>query len=463
MYSKKRKKRNSGFTLIEMLIFIFIFTIAGVTFYRLFTTSMKAMGNVRHRLEALALANEKIEIIHNLSYESIGTTSGIPVGELVENETVVRGSRNLFVKTSVIVVDDPFDGKALYEADTNPDDYKQVRVQVSWEQNNPSKEVVLVSTIVPPGLESIYTGGILSINVVDNSGQGIPNARVTIRNDSLNPVVNTTLTTNDQGGLFIPQATPANQSYNLSVVKSGYFPVQTFAPYPSSVINPVDTDATVVGGAINQKTLMTDLVSTVNLRTVTPLGVPVADIRFGLTGGKRIGNTVAVEPASPAPVWAYNNDALNSGTSGNITLSEMSSGSYFLTYGESAKNSEYKFLQMDLANNLSNSFNVLPGITLDEAVIVAEKNVDSLWLTVMDNVDETPIADATIRLRNFDASYDVTLVTNKFGKVFFPDSSVVLAGGEHRIDVSAPGYSSINEQSIVIDKLTVQDIKMTAE
>lgn len=463
MQSRITKRNKLGFTLIEMMVFLFIFTTVSITFYKLFVTGMQAMGSVRQRLSALALANEKMEVIRNLDYEKIGTIGGTPNGDLEPSEDIIRDSKTLFVDTDVIYVDDPFDGEALLGTDASPNDSKQVRVSVSWEKENPSKEVVLVSTIVPPGIESIYTGGILSLHLIDNSGQGIPNANVTIRNDSLDPVVNTTLTTNEHGDLFLPQVVPADQSYNISISKNGYFPVRTYAPYPISSINPVDTDATVVASVINQKTLITDAYSTISLHTKTPLGEPVANISFSLSGGKQVGNTVVVSLETSKPVWAYDESSLNSGADGVIEFSEMSSGPYFFEYGESGENALYAFLQMDQTNNLSNSFNVSPGVTLDETAIVADKNLDSLWLTVVDAVDKTPIADSEIRLKKNDASYDVTLATNKFGKVYFPDSSAVLTSGEYKMDVSAVGYDSIADQAINIDKFTTQTIEMTVQ
>lgn len=463
MESKTEKRNKLGFTLIEMMVFLFIFTTVSVTFYKLFVTGMQAMGNVRQRLSAVALANEKMEVIRNLDYEKIGTVGGIVDGELQQNETVVRDSKPLFVDIDVISVDDPFDGEFILGTDASPNDCKQVRVSVSWEQGNPSKEVVLVSTIVPPGIESIYTGGILSLHVIDNSGQGIPNAVVTIRNDAIEPAVDTTMTTNEYGDLFLSQVVPADQSYNISVSKNGYFPVRTYAPYPISPINPVDTDATVVASVINQKTLITDAYSVINLHTKTPLGEPVANISFSLTGGKQIGNTVVVSPDTPESVWAYDENSLNSGTTGMVTLSEMSSGPYFFTYGTSSENSLYEFLQMDLTNNSSSSFSVSPGATLNETAIVADKNLDSLWLTIVDAVDKTPIADSEVRLKNSDSSYDVTLVTNKFGKVYFPDSSAVITSGEYKIDISAIGYASIVEQTININNFTKQTVEMTVQ
>ena len=104
---KNIQNNHKGFTLIEMMVFIFIFTITGITFYKVFATGTQAMSSVRSRLGAIQLANEKIETIHNLKYEDIGTLGGIPAGKIPQTETDTRSGKTYYVHCSVVAVDDP--------------------------------------------------------------------------------------------------------------------------------------------------------------------------------------------------------------------------------------------------------------------------------------------------------------------------------------------------------------------
>jgi len=295
---KMLKNKKNGFTLIEMMVFLFIFVVSVLTFYKVFTVGTFAMANARSRLGGVQLANERIEIIHNLKYEDIGTIGGVPAGDLLQNETVSRSGKTYYVHTSIMYLDDSFDGTALAGTDTRPSDYKQVKVIVYWENGNPAKSTTAVAYISPPGLESMYTGGILSLNVIDSAGVGVPSASIRIINNDITPVVDTTHTTNSSGNLFLPEAKPAGQTYELQISINGYFTVETYAPFPTSSFNPIDIHSNVVVATINQKTIILDKLANLNILTKTPMGDIVPNIDFALEGGRMLGDTTAT-PSAP--------------------------------------------------------------------------------------------------------------------------------------------------------------------
>ena len=459
-FPKVFKNKKSGFTLVEMLIFIFIFTVTGVTFYKVFSTGVQAMSNVRSRLGAVQVANEKIEIIHNLKYEDIGTLGGIPQGKLLETETVNRSGKTYFVHCSVINVDDPFDGTATAGTDARPADYRQIRVVVYWEDNNPAKSTTVVATISPPGVEAMYTGGILSLNVVDSAGVGISQANVKIVNNTISPAVNAQYTTDLGGNLFLPEVVPALQSYSLQISKSGYFPVQTYAPYPTSSVIPIDIHASVIAASINQKTIVLDKLSTINLSTKTPLGENVANIDFSLEGGRKIADTVATPPL---PVWSLAKTAFNSTSSGKVELADISPGPYSFDYPAGTQNDKYKFLFLDVADTAENVFNLTADTTAEVNAILASKEADSLLVTVLKDADSLPLAGVSVQLKAASGSYDVTLITNKFGQVYFPDSSATMVAGDYKLNVAALGFATLTDQPVTVNKLTQQEIKLSTD
>src|SRR5680860_1001385 len=155
---KKIKKYNSGFTLIEALTLLFIFSVIMVTFYNVIAVGSRYISSARNRLGAISAANERMEIIRNLKYEDIGTDGGAISGGIQQDENVTENANHYNIYTTVEYSDDAFDG--LYPTDTVPNDYKKVTVKVSW--NGGKESVSLVSGFVPSGLEVANPGDGLS-------------------------------------------------------------------------------------------------------------------------------------------------------------------------------------------------------------------------------------------------------------------------------------------------------------
>ena len=90
IFQYSRHNIKKGFTLVEAMVFLFIFSVTVVTFYRTFASGTKAISNVKSRIVATALANEKMEIVRNLDYEAVGTDGGAPAGSIPQEETVTK-------------------------------------------------------------------------------------------------------------------------------------------------------------------------------------------------------------------------------------------------------------------------------------------------------------------------------------------------------------------------------------
>jgi len=62
MKSRKSQitSRKSGFTLIEALVLLFIFTIITITFYATWSMSTRYIVFIKNRFMAVSLANEKM-------------------------------------------------------------------------------------------------------------------------------------------------------------------------------------------------------------------------------------------------------------------------------------------------------------------------------------------------------------------------------------------------------------------
>ena|SRR4030067_3277761 len=100
---------HNGQTLISVLISLALFSILSHALFTLVTSSYSISTYNRARTAAKHLAQEKIEEIRNMPYDSIGTVGGIPSGPVLQTQTVSINSLNYVVKTSVVFIDDPFD------------------------------------------------------------------------------------------------------------------------------------------------------------------------------------------------------------------------------------------------------------------------------------------------------------------------------------------------------------------
>jgi len=230
--------KKNGFTLVEVLIGTTLMLIVFLGIFGLIRLAFKMVGQSKARITATALANQKIELVRNLSYNDVGTIGGIPAGTIPETEDITQNRIIYTVKTTVVYIDDPFDG--LAPTDPLPTDYKRVKVNVSW-SGFLGGNVFLQTDVAPKGVETTGSGGIISVRVFDANGQPVPQADVHIENNAVSPAIDAHYQTNNAGGLFLPGAPACSDCYKITVTKSGYSSDRTYA----------------VGEVINGQTLAT--------------------------------------------------------------------------------------------------------------------------------------------------------------------------------------------------------------
>jgi hypothetical protein len=85
--------------------------------------------------------------------------------------------------------------------------------------------------------------------------------------------------------------------------------------------------------------------------------------------------------------------------------------------------------------------------------------VDSFLGTVLDKTSNTPIKNATVELVNAATSYDVTLTTDQFGKVYFPDSTAPLTPLQYTVTIKAVSYDDLPD-TVTVNKLTKKTFLM---
>jgi len=263
------KRKKQGFTLIEVMVGIFIMLIIFIGLFELIHFTFRVVAQSKARITATALANQKLELTRNLTYNQVGTLEGIPSGTIPETETQVRNGITFTVKTTVVYIDDAFDN--TYPNDPLPTDYKRVRVKVDW-GGSISGDVSLITDVAPKGVENTGGGGIISVVVFDSQGRPVPQADIHIQNSSSTAPIDAHYQTNDQGRLFLPGAPACGHCYHITAIKDGYTSDRTYSPGEvvngATLAHPDNPDVTILENSLQDVSLTIDLVSSLYIQTI---------------------------------------------------------------------------------------------------------------------------------------------------------------------------------------------------
>lgn len=385
------KKNKKGFTLIETLVALAVFSIIALGIYRSFISSIRLIRTAGLMIESAALANEQFEIAHNLSYDDVGTVSGIPSGKLLPNQIINRSHTDFLVQTTVRNIDDPFDG-VLGGApnDTSPADYRLVEITVSIPYEPNFKPLTYTKIIAPKALENTSTNGALFIHVIDANGQAVAGADVHIENNQTLPSIVIDDVTNNNGYLQIVDAPPGVEAYEITVSKPGYSQERTYTSGDAANPNPIKKHSTVAAQTVTDVSFAIDTTGTINVETVTDTCVPVASVGFDIEGAKLIG--------SSPDVLKYQTSFATDGD-GKRILTGMEWDSYTMAINDSVYH---------LAGSISMiPFNLNPGSSQDIKVVVAPKDPMTVLMSVKAGGTQLPLSDVSIKLESGTSSKEL--------------------------------------------------------
>jgi hypothetical protein len=335
----------------------------------------------RAKLLGVDLINEQLEIIRNMPYSDVGIQSGIPEGNLLHTQTLVRGGVTFIVTTTVRNVDDPFDGTLGGSPnDLSPADFKLVEINVDCATCRNFQQIVFTTRVAPKNLETASTNGALFIKVFDASGNPVSDANVHVVNSQVNPNVVIDDNTNVNGMLQIVDAPPGVNAYNITVTKSGYSTDQTVAvsggnPHPSK------PPATVALQQVTQISFVIDRLSTMNVSSIAQNCSAVPSVSFNLKGAKLIGQN--------PDVLKYNNSFSTNG-SGLLSLSNLEWDSYIFTLTDA----NYDLVGINPISPVS----ILPGSATDVKLVVLAKNSNTILVSVKDGVTGLPLSGVDVTL-----------------------------------------------------------------
>ncbi len=323
--SKRNHQNQAGFTLVELITSVVVLSMVILAVSNLFVSNLATVTTGKAKAMGLALANEQLEYLRDLPYDSLATQYGTiyPPGNIADTQTVTRANYKYTLKTKIVYIDDPYDGNAAgtisgKPVDLYPYDYKRVEVTVVL-ANNSIQVAKLTSDVAAKASETASNTGILSLKVLDSLGQPVPNASVHIVNVVPSPDVDITTTTDATGLVVIPGLPPdSGGNYKITVSLGGYSTEQTY-PDPSGSQTPVNPNPNILVQQITSITLAIDKVSSMVVTVVDTNGTAVANQSVTITGSKK----TMTNPT----VYKYN-QTLTTDSSGKITLTGVEWDSY---------------------------------------------------------------------------------------------------------------------------------------
>lgn len=384
---KRTARLASGFTLIEALVAVFVFLVVAGSILEAYYVLINSAKTSRLKISATFIANEQIEIARNLPYADVGVVGGIPSG-LLEPDTIIQKDAATFnVKTTVRNKDDSFDGTlGGTPNDFSPADYKLVEVSISCNTCKNLSPVVLTTTISPKSLESTSNNGAIFVNVFDALGQPIEGADVEIVNSSVSPSVNLSDVSGIGGSLQLVDVIPSNQSYQISVSKSGYSSDLTYPSGDPLNPNPTKPHATVAPKEVTQISFSIDELSSLDASTLTSTCTSTPNIGFGLRGSKLIG----IDP----DIYKYDSYHVT-GSDANKSVQGLEWDTYSISVPVTSTSTHFMAGTLPLSPLV-----LLPGSNQNVKIIVKPKNPNGLLVSIKDSGTGLPITGAEVTLRN---------------------------------------------------------------
>lgn len=402
---RKGKSREKAFTLIEVLVDLMIISFVATAIIAAFMAGYNALSLSKAKIAAVALANEKMEILRNMPYDDLATENGAiyPPGELLDDEEIVRKNIRFNVHMTLSYVDDPFDGDALGSipgkpVDIYPYDYKKARIEVYKIGREPVL-ADLSTNISAKAAETPSDTGILYLCVIDAENQPVTEATVTIVNTAVTPPVNMELETDESGCVMVPALPPdEHNNYHLVITKDGY---STDMTYPRTAQNPNQTqpDVNISVQQVTKVTLAIDKVSTLQINTVDLTGAPVPNLSLHIEDSKEI-------QFNPT-VYKYSEDH-DCDAFGQLTLTNMEWGDYKITVNTSGYyvSSAYPVLPVHLN----------PDTTLAVTVYITNSGTAPRITAVDPNQGViTDITSIRVEGENFDNSAEMKLIKSGGG------------------------------------------------
>ena len=446
---KNTIKRNTGFSFVDVLVGISLTAIIFTGIFGAYHLGIKAINESRNKITATAVANQEIEKIINLPYQSIGIKDGeLPVAEgiLLPFSSIFLNNTEYFIERNIEYISD----EKGQEFDC-PLNYKRIEVKVYWQGQFPG-ELKMVSNVAPKNkIEEITScqaqpGGLLSIRVFDAFGIMISSPLIEIFKEENQELIASYTPADGKKDVPLPTST-----YKIIVSKNNYSTEETYST--NEVASPLKPNPIVLEGEKTEISFSIDKLSIFSINTFfyeefdeeeennEPL--PVVNAEFSLRGEKLIGFDVEENP-----IYKYSQSHI-SDSQGQIIITELERDNYFFSIDpETGLNLKKIEPEPDLESGL-----IGLGPDINQQINLYLESDNSSLFIIKDDETLAPIFSASVRLHNVDLEYENLLYTDEKGRVLFMPLQV----GDYDLEIHAPGYSSYQGQISVINH--IQEIK----
>jgi len=353
--------KSKGFTLIEVIIDLLVISMVSLAVVGAYSAGYKSIEYARTKISAVALANEKMEILHNMPYDSLATVTGLiyPPGQIPDTEEVNRNGFNFQVKTTISCVDDPYDGNADgtilgKPRDINICDYKKAKIEISKEGRPPTL-AKLVTDIAANAAETDGNTGIIKLCVFDSNLEPVNEATVELTNAEY-PDLHMSGLTDTTGCLLFPNLPPnVHNYYHVMATKPGYSTDQTY-DRTSQNKNEDQRDLDVLAQQVTPQSLYIDQLGHLQATFKDVSGNPASNVEIRVYSEK----LKWTNPETPKYDQALTTDA-----NGLISLENMEYDNYYfqpMTSGNYIKTaSPYQPLNLPGGGNVSSEIVLTAG------------------------------------------------------------------------------------------------------
>ena len=259
----RRKQQQDGFTIVELTVTLVIFSIVAISIFGLYTSLVHSTIIAKRQAVGLSLATNQMEYLKSLPYDNLAVAGGsiVATNTIPASKTEKINGVTYTTVTNINYVDDAYDGCTNYPnatakqrycrnllsttttvIDTNPQDYKIAHVTVT----DPSgKHLAEVDTQISARVsETASSTGALFVNIIDDNGNPVPDATVSVTNTTLTPNINISDTTDVFGtAVFYGLPPDSSTDYVITSSKSQYSSLVTIGvsgtlqpTYPSQKI-----------------------------------------------------------------------------------------------------------------------------------------------------------------------------------------------------------------------------------
>lgn len=142
-----------GSVLIEIVIGVAIFAMIFAGMLASLQLLLKAQTEHKAKIGALALMNDGLERARSLTYANVGVVDGTPSGILPATESITLNATTYTRAYAVYNIDDSHDGLGASDSNGKPNDYKKVKVTVTWSMKGAARSLTGTSLITPDGIE----------------------------------------------------------------------------------------------------------------------------------------------------------------------------------------------------------------------------------------------------------------------------------------------------------------------